>query len=191
MGKENRIVQLDQESAYKSPWNFRTKVGVMLWQIVWVFLFRPSPRFFNKWRLWLLKRFGARISGRPYVAQSCKIKMPWNLTLKHRACVGPGSEVYNLGPVIIKERATVAQYVYLCNGSHNISTPRLPLIFGKIIIEKDVFVGASALILPAVRLEEGAVIGAGSVVTKDMPAWHICAGNPCRVIKERPWDPEG
>ena len=56
--------------------------------------------------------------------------------------------------------------------------------YGKPIdIGSDVWVGAGALILPGVRIGSRAVIGAGSVVTRDVPEAVFAAGNPCRVIK--------
>ncbi|HYC04934.1 MAG TPA: sugar O-acetyltransferase [Azospirillaceae bacterium] len=51
-------------------------------------------------------------------------------------------------------------------------------------IGQDVWVGAGALILPGVGIGDRAVIGAGSVVTRDVPAGMFAAGNPCRVIRE-------
>ena len=57
--------------------------------------------------------------------------------------------------------------------------------FGKPIdIGADVWVGGAALILPGVRIGSRAVIGAGSVVTRDVPDGVFAAGNPCRVIRE-------
>ena len=56
--------------------------------------------------------------------------------------------------------------------------------FGKPVdIGADVWVGGGAVILPGVRIGDGAVIGAGSVVTRDVPAGMLAAGNPCRVIR--------
>ena len=52
-----------------------------------------------------------------------------------------------------------------------------------IIIEDDVWIGANTIILPGVRIGRGSVIGAGSVVTKDVPLMVVAAGNPARVIK--------
>ena len=57
--------------------------------------------------------------------------------------------------------------------------------FGKPIeIGSDVWVGGGALILPGVRIGSRSVIGAGSVVTRDIPEGVLAAGNPCRVIRE-------
>lgn len=50
-------------------------------------------------------------------------------------------------------------------------------------IEDDVFIGARVIILPGVRIGTGSVVGAGSVVTRDIPAYSVCAGNPARVIR--------
>ena len=57
--------------------------------------------------------------------------------------------------------------------------------FGKAVeIGSDVWVGGGAIILPGVRIGSRAVIGAGSVVTRDVPDGMFAAGNPCRVIRE-------
>lgn len=181
----------NQRTAYVSSWGKSTLLARVLWQVVWLLLFRPTPKFLSPWRILLLRLFGARIDGRPFVSASCRIAMPWLLKMEHRACLGEEVVVYNLGRVILRERCTVAQRVYLCGGSHDVSTPRLPLLTGDIEVGADVFIGAAAFILPGVRIGDGAVVGAASVVTKDMPEWMICAGNPCRPIKTRPWNPEG
>ena len=57
--------------------------------------------------------------------------------------------------------------------------------YGKpVVIGSDVWVGGGAIILPGVRIGSRAVIGAGSVVTRDIPDGTFAAGNPCRVIRE-------
>lgn len=55
-----------------------------------------------------------------------------------------------------------------------------------ITIENDAWIGMNCIILKGVTIGEGSVIGAGSVVTKDVPPWTIVAGNPARVVKELP-----
>ena len=55
-----------------------------------------------------------------------------------------------------------------------------------VTIGNDVWIGGRVIILPGVHIGDGAVIGAGSVVTKDVPPFAIVGGNPAKVIKERP-----
>jgi putative colanic acid biosynthesis acetyltransferase WcaF len=156
-----------------------------LWNVVWLLLFRGTPKFLSSWRVWLLRLFGCQVKGRPFVAASVIIKMPWNLSLADRACLGDRVEVYNLGPVILKARCTVAQHTYLCAGTHDLSLLSLPLVVGPIVIGEDAFIGARALILAGVTIGAGAVVGAGAGVFKDVEPWTIVGGNPARYIKPR------
>lgn len=158
---------------------------MLAWIVVDRLLCRTTPKQLNGWRLFWLRRFGCRITGNPFVHPSSIIKIPWQLTLEDRAAIAPGVEIYNLGHVTLRERCVVSQHTYVCAGTHDLADPQLPLLVGDIEIGREVFIGAKALILPGVRIEEGAVIGAGAVVGRDMPEWTICAGNPCKPIKER------
>lgn len=53
-----------------------------------------------------------------------------------------------------------------------------------IVIEREAWIGGGAILLPGVRIGRGAVVGAGAVVTRDVPANTVAAGNPARVIRE-------
>jgi len=99
------------------------------------------------------------------------------------ASLANGAEVYNPSPIFIDEYAVVSQEAYLCGASHDYRLWSFPLISGSITIGKHAWIAARAIIHMGVRIGDGCVIGAGSVVTKDMPPWSVCAGNPCRVIK--------
>ena len=54
-----------------------------------------------------------------------------------------------------------------------------------VFIGDDVWIGARVIILPGVNIGEGAIVGVGSIVTKDIPSYAICVGNPARVVKYR------
>lgn len=139
----------------------------------------------NPWRLFWLRVFDARIEGTPFVHQRARIAIPWNLILHDRACLGDRANAYSLGEIEIGARATVAQEAYLSAGTHDFDDPNLPLVAGKIIIGEDAFVGARAFVLPGVKIGARSVVGACSVVTKDVPENVIAAGNPCHVIRPR------
>lgn len=170
---------------YDSAWKVSEVIRIRLWNIFWIFMFRPTPKILNRWRLSLLKMFGANISGRPFVYSTTRIYAPFLLTLENHACLGPFSEVYNLGPVRVCERATVSQQAYLCNGTHDLEDPAQPLMVGNMVIGRDVFIGARGFVMPGVQIGEGAVVGACAVVTKDVEPWTVVAGNPARVVKKR------
>ena len=139
----------------------------------------------NPWRLVILKSFGAKISGIPFVHSSARIQIPWNLILHHRACLGEGVTAYSLGEIEIQEGGTVAQEAYLCTGTHDFERASLQLITKRILIESNVFIGARAMILPGVTIGKNAVIGAMAVVAKDIEVNEIIAGTPSRKIGER------
>jgi len=105
--------------------------------------------------------------------------------MKHRACLGERANAYSLGKIKIHEGATIAQEAYLCTGTHDFEDPSMQLITRPITIHRNAFVGVRAIVLPGVGIGENAIIGAQSVVTKDVPANVIFAGNPARKIGTR------
>lgn len=175
----------NQLDGYISPWKRSEAIKIRVWEVVWTLFVRWLPKPFSKWHILLLKMFGSKISGRPFIAPSCRIYAPWLLEIGNRSCLAPRSEVYNLGPIRIGERVTIAQYVYLCNGTHDFSKKSLPLLVGAMAVENDVFVGARALILPGLTLGKASVVGAGAILTKDTKPYGIYAGNPAVFIKKR------
>jgi putative colanic acid biosynthesis acetyltransferase WcaF len=170
-----------QPSAFASPWSNSDRWRMLLWEYCWLLLCAWTPKPANPWRLFWLRVFDAKIIGTPFVHQRARIAIPWNLTLHDRACLGDRANAYSLGEIEIGARATVAQEVYLSTGSHDFTTTRMPLVTGKITVGEDVFVGARAFVLPGVTIGARTVIGACSVVTKDVPADVIAVGNPCSV----------
>lgn len=174
-----------QANAYASPWTRRRRAALLLWQIVWPLACGWTPKPCNAWRLAVLRMFGAKILGRPFVHGRARVTQPWNLTLHHRACLGERATAYSLGKIEIGPDATIAQEAYLCTGTHDFTSPSLELQTAPIQVGRGAFVGARSFILPGIILGEGCVVGAASVVTKDVPAYAIVAGNPARRIGDR------
>jgi putative colanic acid biosynthesis acetyltransferase WcaF len=174
---------------FESPWSVGERVRMLLWQIVWAALCSWTPKPLSFWRVFWLRLFGARITGRPFVHQRARIQIPWNLTLRDHACLGDRANAYTLGEIEIGERATIAQEAYLCTGTHDFDDPKLPLLTRKITIGARAFVGARAFILPGVSVGEDSIVGAGSVVTRDVAAKSVVGGNPARVLRMRSMGP--
>lgn len=174
-----------QDTAYDSPWSISDRLRLLLWHSCWTLFCTWTPKPLNPWRLFWLRLFGSTIYGTPFVHQRARIQIPWNLILGDRACLGDRANAYSLGIIEIEARATIAQEAYICAGTHDFSQPNLPLMTAKITIGEDAFIGARAFILPGVTIGNNTVIGAGSIVTKDMPDRTVCVGNPCRVLRDR------
>ena len=156
----------------------------ILWSIVQP-VFRFSPRIFFSFRNFMLKTFGAKVGKNVHIYNSAHIYMPWNLEIGDWSSIGELVYVYNLGRVSIGSRATISHRAHLCAGTHDYQDATLPLLKPPISIGDQAWVCADAFIGPGIEVGEGAVVGARSVVVKDVPPWQVVAGNPARVIKKR------
>lgn len=169
----------------RSGWPLSVKIRRVLWIPFQLLFVRGSGRILSPLRIYALELFGAKIERPALVMDGVKVWHPWSLTL-HRYCtLGRGVEVYNFAHITLGEQATVSQETYLCSASHDFEDPTMPLTFSPIIIGAQAWVAAGCFIGPGITVGEGAVVGAYSVVTKDVPAWTIVAGNPARVLRAR------
>jgi len=163
-----------------SPWSRGRRLELVLWEYTWVCLCRWTPKPANAWRLMILRAFGADIRGRPFVHQRARIQIPWNVALHDGACIGDRANLYSLDRITIGQDAVVAQEAYLCTGTHDFGDSALPLLTAPITIAARSFLGARAFIMPGVKVGAGAIVGACSVVTHDVPAGVTVRGNPAR-----------
>lgn len=95
------------------------------------------------------------------------------------------------GPLKIGHNVMMGPDVMVYTQNHNFDRLDIPMIqqgntaSQPVIIEDDVWIGARAIILPGIRIETGAIIAAGAVVTKDVKSYMIVGGNPAKPIKTR------
>lgn len=179
------VMKLDVAN-YQNRHSRKSKIMRALWFVVWLFLFRPTPRgVLYGWRRFLLRCFGARIGKGVNVLPSCRIWQPWKLTMGDYSCLSEQVECYSVDQITIGKQVVVSQGAFLCCASHDISSPIMELTHKPIIIESQAWVAARAFVGPGVTVGEGAVVGACAVVTKDVEPWTVVAGNPARVIRRR------
>lgn len=100
--------------------------------------------------------------------------------------LGQDVHLHAVDPIIIGERCFIVDGVYIGSGDHDREHRASVVSSGPVTIGADVFVGQRAIILGGVTIGDGATIGAGSVVTKDVPAGAIVAGVPARILKQSP-----
>lgn len=106
--------------------------------------------------------------------------------------IGDFSHVTAINEIRLGNNVRMGKDILITDNSHGASDVKLlevapnhrPLVSkGPVIIEDNVWIGAKSSIMPGVHIGKGAIIGAGSVVTKDIPASAMVAGVPARVIK--------
>lgn len=173
-------------SQYNNAQSRKNQITRFAWTIVWAIFARPIPRsLLNGWKRFLLRSFGAKIHKTATVYSSVRIYMPWNLEMHEYSCLAPEVDCYNVAKIIIGAHTTISQKSYLCTASHDITNRLYPLISAPIIIEDQAWIGASAYIRLGVTIGQGSVVGACSVVTKDVKPWIVVGGNPAKFIKKR------
>lgn len=164
----------------------KNKLMRLVWGIVWLLLFRPSPRWaLHGWRRFLLRQFGAKIGEGSRIAPTCRVWAPWNLEMGNLSVLADHVDCYTMDKIRIGSKVAVSQRTFLCSGSHRTDSLIRELITAPITIDDHAWIAAECFIHPGTHIGEGCVVGARSVVTKDLRAWTICAGIPCKTIKER------
>lgn len=181
----NEII-VDQ-SKFENWLSFRNKAGRALWAIVYFLLFRPFfLSFFNPWRLMLLRIFGAKLHPKVHIHSSVIIWAPWNLEMDCYSTLGPGVNIYNTGKVKIGGHTIISHRAYLCPGSHDISSPKFPMICAPLNIEDQVWIATEAFVGGmGITIGQGAVVGARACVFKTVGPWSVVGGNPAKFIKKR------
>ena len=165
--------------------SLRNRLGRIVWGLTSFLLFRFSPKPLHAWRSFLLRCFGAKVGHGVHVYPGVKIWAPWNLELEDESGIASGVILYSQGKITIGKRTVVSQGAHLVTGTHDYSDVGFPLITKPIRIGDYAWIATEAFIHPGVTIGAGCVIGARSVVNRDMPAWMVCAGHPCKPLKAR------
>lgn len=118
---------------------------------------------------------------------SCVNNAVGDVIIGHDSRVGLNNTV--IGPVQIGNHVNLAQGIVVSGLNHGFDNPDKRIDEHRvktsmIVIEDDVWVGANCVITAGVRIGSHSVIGAGSVVTKDVPAHSLAVGSPAKVIKQ-------
>jgi putative colanic acid biosynthesis acetyltransferase WcaF len=156
-----------------------------MWAIVYLFFFNLSPKPCFRWRAFILRLFGAKVGKQVHVYPHVKIWAPWNLELMDNCGIANGAILYSQGKIKIGKKTVISQGSHLCAGTHDYEVYGFPLITSPITIGDDVWIAAEVFVHPGVSIGDGCVVGARSVVVKNLPAWMVCTGHPCLVIKNR------
>ena len=140
---------------------------------------------FSGLRVKLLRLFGACVGRGVVVKPGVRVKYPWRLTIGDHCWIGEDCWIDNVADVRIGSNVCLSQATYLCTGNHDWTDPAFALTAQDIALEDGAWVGAKAVVCPGVTVGEGAIVTAGAVAVRSIPAWEIHAGNPAQFARHR------
>jgi maltose O-acetyltransferase len=111
----------------------------------------------------------------------------YQISVGARTLINSGAVILDSAPVQIGDDVQISPGVQLVTPLHPLDPVKRRTLTEwaePIVIAHGAWLAAGAIVCPGVTIGAGAVIGAGSVVTADMPARHLCFGNPCRPVRE-------
>lgn len=163
-------------------------------------------------RALLFQLQGSRVEGKCLFSERVRIDRPWLVSIGRRTqleadvwlkivsdqaqvqigeytFIGRGTEIDASASVLIGSRVLIAPGVFITDHSHNTAPGQLIDAQGctaaPVFIEDDVWLGTRCVIMAGVRIGRGAVVGAGAIVTKDVPENAIVAGVPAKILRYR------
>ena len=163
----------------------RERLRRLIWNIVHLLLYRPSPRPLHAWRAALLRLFGAKMGPNCHFYPGSRIWAPWNLICADQVTAADGAEIYNPAPMTFGSHFILSQDAFLCGATHDYDDPAFPLLAYAMNFGPYAWVCARASVAPGVSVGEGAVLGLASVATRNLDPWTVYAGAPALRVKER------
>jgi len=163
----------------------RPKFVFLIWYLVkCVFFLSPLP-WPSSLRCALLRAFGARVGAGVYLKPRINIHLPWKLSLGDHSWVGEEASIVNFAPVSVGAQCCISQRAFLCSGSHDYRSESMRYRHAPIVLMDGVWIAAQAFVGPGVTVATDAVVTAGSVVTRDLPAAMVSSGNPAVPVRAR------
>ncbi|WP_396349619.1 acyltransferase [Geodermatophilus sp. DSM 44513] len=155
-----------------------------LWRDIWINRIAASSLIPNHLRFILLQLMGIQAS--PCVVAPRVWLGGRSISIGRGAYVNMGCVFDSSAPITIGDRVHVGMQVMFVTSSHEIAGPLQragSLTSAPIVVEAGAWIGTRATLMPGVRVGEGAIVGAGALVDRDVPPRCLVAGVPARVLK--------
>jgi len=134
----------------------------------------------------LIKKMGQNV----LIASRCIISRPYNIEIGDNVFLNTNCMINAEGGLKIGSDTKIGPFTTIWTSNHEFSDITKPIRvqgnrYAPVVIGDDVWIGAQCTILAGINIGRGAVVGAGAIVTKDIPAYAVAAGNPAKIIKMR------
>ncbi len=141
-------------------------------------------------RYWIYKALLAELGSGSMIDYQTYFRYPWKIRVGNGVWINRGCELYGSmmagnAQITIGDYCALGPRVRILSATHDYRRLDLPDQAASVTIGRHVWLGAGATILPGVTIGDGAVVAAGSVVTRNVDSFSIVAGNPARFLKSR------
>lgn len=163
----------------------KPKLTEIIWYFIKIIFFLSAVPYPSKFKIMLLRLFGATIGTGLVIKPRVNIHFPWKLQIGDNVWIGEEAFFLNFEKLSIGSNVCVSQRAFLCGGNHDYTISSMPYRNGPITLEDGSWVGANTFIGPNVIIGTDTVVSAGSVVTQSLAENGIFRGNPAQFIKNR------
>lgn len=138
----------------------------------------------------IIKTIAKNIGDNVSIHENVYIYCPENLNVGNNVSIHPMCYIDATGGIDIGNDVSIAHMVTVMSTTHLFNDIVVPIKdqgceSKETVIESNVWIGAKATVLYGVKISQGSIVGANSVVNKDIPEYSVAAGNPTKIIKER------
>jgi acetyltransferase-like isoleucine patch superfamily enzyme len=184
MGKINRLVEGEKSSANNNIFLLYSYFSTIIF-----FLLDLLPHFV---RNIFFKMFLGKMGRGVMIDYKVYLRYFKNIEIGSNVSINRGCELYTSHPlkrkIILGNNVTISPNVKFYGAAQDYRSKNMPDIADDIIVEDDCWICANSIILQGVTIGKGSVVGAGSIVTRNIPPYSVAVGNPARVIKQRVCD---
>lgn len=166
----------------------KIKQEIICWKnsLTELFINEIIPRILcRRIRIQCYRLLGAHIGKDVSMYRQLEIRNPSQLIIGDNCSLGKNILLDARKGLIIEEGVVIASHTMIWSLHHDYNDPNFKAIGDSVHIKKYVWICSGVIILPGVTIGEGAIIAAGSVVTKDVPPFRVVAGIPAKIIGER------
>jgi len=135
--------------------------------------------------LYYRKAMGFRIGSGSSIFMGCRFDCSGSLMIGENSTINENCFLDTRGSIVIGKCVAVTSGVWISTVKHDIESPHFAAVSDPVIIDDYAFLGRRSTVLQGCRIGRGAVLGAGSVLTKSIPDFEVWAGNPARMIGVR------
>lgn len=158
-----------------------TWLASLPWILMYIIRHIPSRHL----RIFLLRMGGGKIADEVSMFANVDIRCPKKLTIERGCSIGPGVLLDARCGILIHQNANISYEAIIWTMHHDMNAPDFKTIGSSVEIGMYAWICSRSIILPGVKIGEGAVVASGAVVTKDVEPYAIVAGVPAKKIGER------